>query len=250
MKAILITVRTGSTRLPNKALLKINDKETIVHLIERVKKSKKADNIILCTTNLKEDNILCELASKSGIDYFRGSVKDKLERWNGACNKFDVDFFVTADGDDLFCEPELIDLAFDQYEKTHTDFIEGKGIPCGSFTYGIKAGALRKVCEIKDTDDTEMMWVYFTDTNLFNIQNLENIPDEYKRTDIRLTLDYEDDFNFFKNIFENLKLDFNLKDVVNYIDSNPHVKEINYYLEEEWSSNQKQKTKMILKNGK
>lgn len=249
-KAIFITVRTGSTRLPNKALLKINDKETIVHLIERVKKSKKADNIILCTTNLKEDNILCELASKSGIDYFRGSVKDKLERWNGACNKFDVDFFVTADGDDLFCEPELIDLAFDQYDKTNTDFIEGKGIPCGSFTYGIKAEALKKVCKIKDTDDTEMMWVYFTDTDLFNIQNLENIPDEYKRTDIRMTLDYEDDFNFFKNVFENLKLDFNLKDVVNYIDSNPEVREINYYLEEEWSNNQKQKTNMILKNEK
>ena len=37
-KAIFITVRTGSKRLPNKALLQINGKETIVHLIERMKK--------------------------------------------------------------------------------------------------------------------------------------------------------------------------------------------------------------------
>ena len=35
---------------------------------------------------------------------------------------------------------------------------------------------MRKVCEIKDTDDTEMMWVYFTDTGFFDVQNLENIP--------------------------------------------------------------------------
>tara|TARA_R100000008_G_C3571813_1_gene162639 strand:- start:427 stop:1182 length:756 start_codon:yes stop_codon:yes gene_type:complete len=249
-KAIFITVRTNSTRLPKKSLLKINNKETIVHLIERVKKSKKADKIILCTTQLKEDDVLCNLANENGIDYFRGSVKDKLERWNGACEKFDVDFFVTADGDDLLCEPELIDLAFEQYEKNNTDFIEGKDIICGSFTYGIKSEALKKVCEIKDTDDTEMMWVYFTDTGLFNVQSLKNVPKEYMRTDIRMTLDYEDDFKFFKNIFENLAVDFNLKDVVYYIDKNPNVKNINYYLEEKWSQNQQQKTKLVLKNEK
>ena len=44
--AILITVRTNSTRLPNKALLKIMGKETIIYLIDRVKKSKLADKII------------------------------------------------------------------------------------------------------------------------------------------------------------------------------------------------------------
>ena len=92
-----------------------------------------------------------------------------------------------------------------------------------------------------------MMWVYFTDTGLFDVEYLENVPNEYKRTDIRMTLDYEDDFKFFKNIFENLKLDFNLKDVVYYIDNNPDVKDINYYLEKEWSENQKQKIKMVLK---
>ena len=54
MKAIFITVRTGSTRLPQKALLKIHDHSTIEHLIKRVKRSKLADIIVLCTTNLPE----------------------------------------------------------------------------------------------------------------------------------------------------------------------------------------------------
>ena len=246
-KAIFITVRTGSTRLPNKALLKINNKETIIHLIDRVKKSKQADKIILCTTKLKEDDVLCEIAKQNGIDYFRGSVRDKLERWNGACDRFNIDFFVTADGDDLLCEPELIDLAFEQYDRTGVDFIQAKEIICGSFTYGIKTTALKEVCSIKDTNDTEMMWVYFTDTGLFSVEYLENIPDAYRRTDIRMTLDYEDDFKFFKHIFKNLKLGFNLKDLVYYIDNNPYVKDINYYLEKEWNENQKQKTELILK---
>jgi spore coat polysaccharide biosynthesis protein SpsF (cytidylyltransferase family) len=110
-------------------------------------------------------------------------------RWLKAAEKFNVEFFVTADGDDLFCEPELIDMAFKQYEKNHPDFIEYDELPCGSFTYGIKVSALRKACAIKDTADTEMMWVYFIQTGLFKIEKL--LKDDYlvldtRQSDLRL----------------------------------------------------------------
>ena len=80
-KAILITARTNSSRLPNKAVIDINGIETISHLINGLLTSKKADKLILCTTTLKEDDILCEIAESKGINFFRGSVTDKLERW-------------------------------------------------------------------------------------------------------------------------------------------------------------------------
>ena len=203
-KAIFITVRTNSTRLPKKCLLKIKGLTTIQHLIGRVKKSELSDFIVLCTTKLKEDDILHKIAEKEKIKCFRGSVLDKLERWRGAAEKFKVEFFVTADGDDIFCEPVLIDLAFKQYMKKSPDFIYGDGVkgvdvPCGAFTYAIKTEALEKVCKIKDTKDTEMMWVYFQNTGLFNCQKLEGVPDYYKRPEIRMTLDYLEDFRFFKN---------------------------------------------------
>lgn len=251
MKSIFITVRSGSTRLPNKATLKINGKTTIEHLIDRVKNSKLSDSIILCTTTLPEDDILCDIAKSNNIKYYRGSVKDKLERWKGACRKYNVDFFITADGDDLFCEPKLIDLAINQYKNTNADFIKTDEVVCGAFTFGIKYTALKKVCEIKDTDDTEMMWVYFTDTGLFNIENLQNIPKKYKRKDIRMTLDYKDDFNFFKNVIEHFnKKTFGLDDILSYIDDNPEVSKLNFYLEQNWSENQNKNIKLILKDGK
>ena len=149
------------------------------------------------------------------------------------------------------CDPELIDLAFSQYERTNADFIEGKDVPCGGFTYGIKVSALNKVCKIKDTSDTEMMWVYFKDTGLFKTELLENIPDVLRRPEIRMTLDYEDDLKFFKNIFEHFKdrPDFTLRDVIPYLDKNPEVVKINSYLQEKFLSNQKAKTKLVLKKG-
>tara|TARA_R110000744_G_scaffold114405_1_gene213949 strand:+ start:151 stop:912 length:762 start_codon:yes stop_codon:yes gene_type:complete len=247
-KAILITVRTNSTRLPQKALLKIKDKTTIEYLIERVKQSKLADIIILCTTQLSEDDILCEIATKHNIKYYRGSELDKLERWKGACDEFKVDFFVTADGDDLFCDPKLIDLAFNQCINNNVDFIKASKIICGAFTYGISYSSLYQVCKIKDTNDTEMMWPYFEDTKLFNIQQLEGVPKEYFRSDIRMTLDYEDDLKFFTNIIHyfNGKM-FGLMDIISYINNRPDIAKINLYLEEQWSINQKENINLKIK---
>ena len=247
-KGILITVRTGSTRLPKKALIEINGKTAIEHLIDRVKQSQLADFVVLCTTTLPEDDVLCEIAEKNCIKYHRGSIEDKLDRWLGACQEFDIDFFVTADGDDLFCEHELIDLAFKQYETSGAEFITAPGIICGAFTYGIKQSALEKVCEIKDTKNTEMHWVYFEDTGLFNVQDLQNIPPEYKRNDIRMTLDYEDDLKFFTNIIEHFhKQKFGLSEIIYYININKEVAEMNLYLEKQWSANQKEKTNLKIK---
>jgi spore coat polysaccharide biosynthesis protein SpsF len=251
-KAIFVTVRTGSSRLLKKALIEINGKRAIEHLIGRLKASKKADMIVLCTTTLEEDGVLCDIAKKNGINFYRGSVADKLERWNGAAQKYGVEFFITADGDDLFCDPELIDLAFRQYEKDKSDFIEGKDLICGSFTYGIKASALGKVCEIKNTEDTEMMWVYFKDTGLFKTAILENVPSIFCRPEIRMTLDYPDDLKFFKTIIEHFDREkkdaFTLRDIISYLDKSPEVIKINQYLQEKFLANQKAKTKLMLKD--
>ncbi len=248
MNAILITVRTGSTRLPKKALIEINGKTTIEHLIDRVKRSKLADDIILCTTNLHEDDILCRIAVKNGIKYYRGSIDDKLDRWSGACKEYNIDFFVTADGDDLFCEPELIDMAFEQYKTSNADFIRAPGIICGAFTHGIKTSALEKVCEIKDTKNTEMHWVYFEETGLFNVYDLQNIPTEYIRNGIRMTLDYEDDLKFFTNIIDHFgEKKFGLSEIIYYINNNTSVAKINAHLEEQWSANQKENLELKIK---
>jgi len=247
MKAIFITVRTGSKRFPAKCLKWIGDKRAIELVIDRSKRSKRAERIVLCTTWLVADDVLCDIAREHKIEFHRGSERDKLLRWHGAVRKFGVDFFVTADGDDLLCDPELIDLAFSQYDRTGADFIEAPDVPCGAFTYGISAAALKKVCEIKATDDTEMMVPYFK-TGLFKVERLENVPPVLQRPEIRMTLDYPDDLRFFDNIYSNFKdTSFTLRDVIAYLDENPEVIKINQYLQEKYLANQKLMTRMVLK---
>lgn len=247
-KAIFITVRATSTRLPNKSLLEINGIKTIEYVIEHSKKAKGKDIVVMCTTQNKADDVLVKIAKKHGIKCFRGSEEDKLERWRGAAEKFGVDFFVTADGDDLLCDPELMELGFLQYARTGADFIEGgKGIVCGGFTYGIKVAALNKVCRIKGSSETEMMWTYFKDTGLFRTELLE-CDDVFKRPEIRLTLDYIEDFRLFEAIFGHFKgKQFGLRDAIAYLDANPEIVKINQFRLKDWADNQKKKTKLVLK---
>ena len=235
MKAIFISVRTGSTRLPNKSILKINDKHTIEYVINSVKKSKYADKIVLCTTKLEEDTILCDIAKDNNIDFYRGDELNKAKRWYDACKKFDIDFFVTADGDDLFYDVGLADLCFEQIED---DYIDGQGLY--NDVYGITIKAL-KLCldEFKNKNiEPHNMINFFKDVNLKG-KKLLNVPEIYKKKNIRMTLDYEEDFKFFSEIINKIKLDFNIKDVLYYIDRNPNVININYHRDQDWKNNQR-----------
>ena len=52
---------------------------------------------------------------------------------------------------------------------------------------------------------------------------------ELNRPDIRLTLDYAEDFIVIKKIFQNFKKKkyFNLKKIIKFLDKNPNIKKIN-----------------------
>jgi len=250
-KAIFITVRTGSTRLPKKALLDVAGIPALTYLIRRMKLSRQADKVVVCTTILPEDDVLVRLAEQEGVDHFRGSVEDKLARWQGAAKAHGVGFIVTADGDDLLCDPELIDMAFAQAEASGVDFLEAPGLACGAFTYGIRVSALDKVCEIKDTDETEMMWVYFKETGLFKVGALEGVDEIYKRPGVRMTLDYPEDYEFFKTVishFEKRGGPYGLRDILAWLDQRPEVVAICSHLMTRFLENQAQKTHLKLKD--
>lgn len=250
-KGIFITVRSDSSRLPNKTYKEICGAKVLEMIIKRAKLSKLADCIVVCTTKRSIDDEVVNIAKNMNVEYFRGSLDDKLARWMGAVEKFELDSFATFDGDDLLCAPELIDLGLEQLAKEDSDFLEAPdNLAVGAFTYCIKSDALKKVCEMKNTEDTEMMWTYFKDTGKFKCGVLDIQDDIYFMPEARLTLDYQEDFDFFNNIFthfDNKNNDVALKDVLNYLKKNPDVIKINEFRAKEWKQNQINKTKLVLK---
>ena len=241
-KGIFITVRSNSTRLPQKCYQKILDKTTVEYVIENVKKSLYANQVVLCTTTNPEDDKLCEIAKSSGIKYFRGSEHNKWERWLGACKKFNIDFFVTADGDDLFYDSNLSDICFEQYMSNLKNgvVIDGQGLY--NDVYGFDKVAIEKIHNLVVENNVEphnLIQYLDSKDNDLDIQKIQNVPKLFHKEKIRMTLDYPEDFLFFETVINHFNgSDLNLNDIKNYLNENPDVVDINYFLEKSWKENQ------------
>jgi len=230
----LITARLKSTRLPRKVILEINDKPVIWHMINRLKLSNVLDRIILCTSPNPQDKPLVDIAVRENIDYFLGSEEDVILRLYEAARKFKLDYVLNITADCPLVSIEYLDVIVDKYKETNADFIRCLKLPHGFFSYGLKIEAMKKVCEIKKSGETEVWGRYFTDTGLFNVVDID-IPAKYIRPNYRLTLDYPEDFEFFKKVFEHFGKNAykaSMPDIIKYLDENPLIVEINRHCEE------------------
>ena len=118
---IIIEVRSTSSRLPNKHFYKINNKPILELMINRVKKIKGIDKIILATTKNKEDDKICKLAKKKKINYFRGSENNVTQRVLQSAKKFRLKTVCTITGDcpiiDINLVNQLISTFLDNFSK-------------------------------------------------------------------------------------------------------------------------------------
>lgn len=113
----IIQARTGSTRLPGKALKEILGKPMLAWEIERVKLSKKIDKIVVATTDKKEDNTIAELAKKAKVSCYRGSEKDVLDRFYHAAKEVSAKTVVRLTGDCPLMDPQVIDEVVEHFIK-------------------------------------------------------------------------------------------------------------------------------------
>jgi len=227
--AIYLSVRNKAKRFPGKVLKVVKGKTLTEHLIERLKLSTKVSQIVLCTSTNPDDDILVDIAKKNKIDFFRGSEDDKLDRYLNAASKFSTDFILVVDGDDVFCDPKLIDMCVDEFDITGADYIIVKDAPLGATPFGIKREALEKVCKTKTQTNTEVWGSLFTERNEFKKSFV--IPEKkLQRPEIRLTLDYKQDYELIQKIFDALYQEnrpITLEAIVDFITDNPELLEIN-----------------------
>src|ERR1700730_18242390 len=86
-----IEARMTSTRLPGKVLLPCLGRPMLELMIERVKRSRYLDTIVIATTTNGTDNPIVELAEKLGVGYFRGSEFDVVGRVTTAMERVEAD---------------------------------------------------------------------------------------------------------------------------------------------------------------
>ncbi len=231
-----IEARMASKRLPGKMMMDINGKPVIERVVERLKKAKLIDDVIIATTNNKLDDILFEWANSNKVKCFRGSEEDVLERVVGAHEKMHSEIIIEICGDTPLVDPETIDLAIEIFNKGKYDVVSNtfmSNYPQGIDAQVFSFKALKEISEtIFDPQVREHVSLYFYENpEKYNIFHMK-APKIFSRKKQRLQLDYEEDLILIREIYKSLENNnnnafFNLKDILKLLDEKPYLKKIN-----------------------
>ncbi|HPG30301.1 MAG TPA: glycosyltransferase family protein [bacterium] len=213
----IIQARTGSKRLPRKMLMEISGHKIIEWVIERVKLSRKLDEVILATSDKENDDVLARIAEEHRIKTFRGSENDVLNRYYECAKKFGADIVVRICADNPLISFELIDWTIDEHIKNNSEYTysgsneitkwpDGFGCEISSFA------VLKKLEKINPSAaEREHVYQYIWNNQaVFKIFQFQ-ASSEYMRPDIKLDVDYIRDFEFLKSFIEKNNLHFNSK---------------------------------------
>ena len=119
----IIQARMSSTRLPGKVMLKVDNENTILDcVINQLQNSKEIKNIVIATTDQEEDDIIAEFAKKRAIKYFRGSMKDVLDRYYQCAKKFGFSEIVRITSDNPLIDYEIADMAVKYFKSNELFF--------------------------------------------------------------------------------------------------------------------------------
>jgi spore coat polysaccharide biosynthesis protein SpsF len=114
---IVVQARMGSSRLPGKVAKKVGGKEYLRHQIDRILKKCPPSRCIIATTLRQEDDIVCEMAVKSGVQFFRGSSQDVLKRYIDAAEDFRFTDVVRLTGDCPLIDPYIMNEIIRVYSE-------------------------------------------------------------------------------------------------------------------------------------
>jgi len=235
---IFIQARLASTRLPRKVVKEIDGRTVIEYLIERVKKVKNIDKIVLATGSREENKRLVRIAKDLKIDYFQGSEDNVLDRFYQASLEFSPDNIIRITGDCPLMDFNLINRGLEMFQQVDCDILSNcrtRTYPRGMDFEIFKVSALKKAWRDKSEElGNKFLSTFVNPTSyLLNSNKFKNkdfINNKESFAHIRLTLDYPEDLELIKIIFQNLYSKnkyFTLQDILEFLKINPHLPELN-----------------------
>jgi spore coat polysaccharide biosynthesis protein SpsF len=236
---VFLQARMGSSRLPGKIMLPLENKTVIEHDIERIKRSKLINNIIVCTTVENKDNCIEDYCIKNNITYYRGSENNVLDRYYKCALIHKPDIIVRITSDCPMIDPEIIDKMISDFllKKKESPYFcvkyadpkKGHNFPDGFnpeiFTFDILEEAW-----VNATLDSDKEHVGPYMRRKYGKHEFEVIlSKKYENLDFKilhLSLDTKKDYELLKNIFNNVyknKNNFTIEDVLEYLNNNTYL---------------------------
>ena len=231
MITAIIQARLSSSRLPGKVLKPLLGVAMLGRQIERVRRARTLDGIIVATSTEQSDGKLVDYCQGIGVQCFCGSLDDVLARYHFAAQSVDAQVVVRLPGDCPLSDPEVIDALVDKFSQGGVDYVSNTLKP--TFPDGLDAEVFsRQALETAYRNATlpserEHVTPYIKTSEAFSKFNLENATD---LSALRWTVDEAEDFELISRIFEALypRLpDFSMSDVLDLLGRHPDWTRLN-----------------------
>lgn len=229
-----IEARMSSSRLPGKVLMPLAGVPSLQFLVERIRRSRFVDDVIVATTVNERDDAIVELCKKTHCNYFRGSELDVLGRVLSTAKEFHGDIIVEITGDCPFVDYRYIDKMIKLFYSGQYDYARMYDFPGGFGVQVYPTEILSRVDKLTNdpVDRVHVTYYIYTHAEDFriaswNAKGIMNWPDG------RVMLDERDDYELLDIIAKELypdNEDFSAEDVVEFLIQNPKLVNINAHV--------------------
>lgn len=236
---IIVQARMTSTRLPGKVLKQVMGKPLLEYQIERLRRIKFANEIVIATTVNDTDLPIIQVCEKLNVVCYRGSENDVLARYYEAARENGADVVVRITSDCPVIDPLIIDEVIRFYRESYPkyDYVSNslkRTFPRGMDTEVFSFKALEEAFKAATAlPDREHVTPYiYRHPEQYSLGNIENIEDESRH---RWTVDTEEDFLLISQIIKAIypvNPSFNMRDCLELINQNPEWFNINSHVEQ------------------
>jgi len=236
---VFLQARVNSKRFPAKVLKKIFDKSIIELILERLRKIKDVENIILVTGPLEKNKLLIDEAKKLNLEYFSGSEENVLDRIFQASLKINPDIIIRITADCPLLDFNVINQGLKIFKKNQYDILNNYRER--TFPHGFDFEIFRKEAlhtswqdyrkKFKSEDEFYHTFItpakYMLEEKKFKKYDLIN---DKNLSHIRLTLDHPEDLELITKIYGSLykkNQEFALAEILELLKENPSLLDIN-----------------------
>ncbi len=230
----IIQARMGSHRFEGKSLMPLGSGTVISACFNAVLSSNCFSDIVVATTTKDEDDILVDYLIQEDIDYFRGSEKNVFSRFFELSKIKKPHFVARLTGDNPLIDPIVINTVVEAHLESKADYTSNvieRTWPRGNDIECINTDILFELNNKNlNKDELEHVTLFIRkNLDFYKINSVVNNK-ELKFPNLRITLDYKDDYELIKIIYEDLSkknLEVNADNIDKLITQNPEYLNIN-----------------------
>lgn len=229
----------GSTRLPGKVLKKVLGKSLLEFQVERIRRSKLINEIVIATTTKDDDEPIINLCNELLLKYYRGPEDDVLTRYYKAAELFHADIIVRITSDCPLIAPAIIDQCVKYYLENTENYDYITNMQNASYPRGMDVEVLpfkvleKAFIEAKLSFEREHVTPYiYNHPEIFRIGSIEYKEDI---SQYRLTVDTIEDFMLIKQLLEIIYPNcpnFTLENILDVLRENPELPMINQHVQQ------------------